>query len=71
MASENTTYVIEDAITLDGLRTFLAEADQRFAGTSTATSSANGLMSAADKSALDSMALTEAQVDAAVAAAFA
>ena len=72
MAS-NVTPAIEDAITLDGLRVFKQEADQLYAGKSTATTTSDGLMSAADKARLDGMSvtLTESEVDAAVAAAFA
>ena len=66
------THVIEDAITLDGLRVFKQEADQHYAGTSVATTTENGLMSASDKARLDGMVttLTEAEVKAALDAAF-
>lgn len=72
MAS-NSSYAIEGAITLDGLRVFKQEADQHYAGTSTATTTSDGLMSASDKTKLDGVivTLTEAEVDTAVAAAFA
>jgi len=64
MASGNTAFVIEDAITLNGLRVFKQEADQHYAGTSTATESANGLMSDTDKSKLDGItAITNAELD--------
>lgn len=55
MAS-NSSYAIEGAITLDGLRVFKTEADQHYAGTSTATTSADGLMSSTDKARLDGIA---------------
>ena len=59
------THVIEDAITLEGLRVFKAEADQHYAGNSIATESANGLMSDTDKVKLDGIAaITNAELDA-------
>lgn len=72
MAS-NVPPVIENAITLDGLAVYKQQSDQLYAGKSTATTTSDGLMSAADKAKLDSMSatLTESEVDAAVAAAFA
>ncbi len=72
MAS-NVTPAIENAITLDGLAAYKQQSDQLYAGKSTATTTSDGLMSAADKAKLDSMSatLTESEVDAAVAAAFA
>lgn len=72
MAS-NVPPVIENAITLDGLAVYKQQSDQLYAGKSTATTTSDGLMSAADKAKLDglSVTLTESEVDAAVAAAFA
>jgi hypothetical protein len=69
MAANN--MVIEDAITLDQLRVFLAGLDGRFATSSLATTTTNGLMSAADKARLDGLNVTSADIDAAVEAAFA
>ena len=69
MAANN--MVIEDAITLDQLRVFLAGLDGRFATSSLATTTTNGLMSAADKTRLDGLNVTSADIDAAVEAAFA
>ena len=69
MAANN--MVIEDAITLDQLRVFLAGLDGRFATSSLATTTTNGLMSAADKTRLDGLNVTSSDIDAAVEAAFA
>ena len=72
MAS-NVTPASADAITLAGLAVYKQQSDQLYAGKSTATTTSDGLMSATDKTKLDSVivTLTEAEVDAAVAAAFA
>lgn len=56
--------IIEDDITLDGLRIFKQEADQHYAGNSIATESANGLMSDTDKSKLDGItAITNSELE--------